>query len=239
MSSYRVFMTSKLARETIILMLGAPGVGKGTYSRMLSKDLNLSELSTGDELRLLVKQNNSADPTIESINSIMKAGKLVDDKYMIDLVKDRIKREKYSRGMILDGFPRNLTQAKEFGNIKWMNLVVKIKLEEEILVRKLLGRRVCVNCGKGYNVCNIQEGEYDMEPLLPEKNADKCDVCDGMLVKRSDDVESVIRERIRLYEEMTQPLEEYYADKMVTFEPKKGIKDYPILLKTVLDNLKL
>lgn len=219
----------KLMRK-FILMMGAPGVGKGTYSRMLSKDLKVPELSSGEELRKLPLNEDTVN-----IKEQMNRGELVDNEFVINLIENRLSRNTYDGGAILDGFPRNLYQAKYFDEKSKLDLVIKINLDEEIIVRKLLGRRVCEDCGKGYNICNIKEGEYDMEPLLPRKVHNKCDDCDGALIERKDDNEETIRQRIVLYNRMTQPLEEFYKSKgrILIFEPKRGLKDYPNLINLV------
>jgi adenylate kinase len=234
------FGNSKLPKlpGLYILMIGAPGVGKGTYSGMLSKDLNLPELSSGDHLRKLVKSEIS-DKSNE-IKKLIDLGKLVDDQFMFNFMLNKLSYEQFSMGVILDGYPRNINQAEQLEKIKHMDLVLKIQLNEEILIRKLLGRRVCKSCDKNYNICSIKEGEYDMEPLLPKINSTKCDECNSELIQREDDTEKVIRDRLSLYKEYTKPLEDYYQKKNLVriFEPKKGIKDYPILLELVKSNLK-
>jgi adenylate kinase len=220
-----------------ILMIGAPGVGKGTYSRMLSKDLSIPELSSGDLLRNLVKSDNSDQS--KEIKKIIDSGKLVDDQYMFNFMLNKLSSQQYSKGVILDGYPRNINQAEQLEKIKHMDLVLKIELDEEILIRKLLGRRVCKSCGKNYNICSIKEGEYDMEPLLPKIDPTKCDDCHSDLFQRDDDTEKIIRDRLSLYKQFTKPLEDYYQKKNLVrvFEPKKGIKDYLKLLELVKSNL--
>ena len=226
----------KLKKDLVILMIGAPGVGKGTYSRMLSKDLNIPELSSGEELRKLLKSDqNNNNQQISRIRNLMDKGQLVDDEFIFNFMKEKLSRQEYSKGVILDGYPRNINQAIQFKNLRKMDLVINIELDENILIKKLLGRRVCINCGKNYNICCIKEGDYDMEPLLPKKSINNCDECNGNLVARDDDSESIIKERISLYKEVTRPLENYYIEEGILkkFIPKKGIKDYPILLELV------
>ena len=157
-------------KNLVILMIGAPGVGKGTYSRMLSKDLNIPELSSGEELRKLLKSNQNNNPQISRIKNLMDKGQLVDDEYIFNFMKEKLCRPEYSKGVILDGYPRNINQAMHFKTLRTMDLVINIELEESILIKKLLGRRVCINCGKNYNICCIKEGDFDMEPLLPKKS---------------------------------------------------------------------
>jgi adenylate kinase len=228
----------KLNKAVYILIIGAPGVGKGTYSRMLSKDLNLPEFSTGDELRKVSKENSN-DEIVNKIKNIMNEGKLVSDEYMLELVKNKLSKDEYKNGVILDGFPRTFNQAKELDNFKQMNLVVKIDLRQDILIKKLLGRRVCNSCGKGYNICEIKDGGYDMDPLLPKKVQGRCDECGDLLIQRTDDNEDTIRSRLAVYEKMSKPVEKFYGDKnlMITLELKRGIKDYPVLFEAVKNKL--
>lgn len=143
--------------------------------------------------------------------------------------------------MIFDGIPRNITQAhflkEKFSFQK--SLCVNIILEESILIEKLLGRRVCINCGRNYNYCEIHRDGYEMEPLMPEKK-DQCDDCGNKLVKREDDKEEIIHQRIDTYNQETHPVMQFFKDnnlKILDFEPKRGIKDYP-LLKKEIDDLK-
>jgi adenylate kinase len=225
--------------ELFILMIGAPGVGKGTYSKLLSKDLNLPVLSSGDELRNFVKV--SKDPYVDDIKKIMEEGKLVNDDFMLNFMLERI--NKLKDGVILDGFPRRITQAEMFDKYKTINLVVKLNLNEELLIKKLVGRRVCVNCGRNYNICTIKENGYDMEALIPKKDPTgrKCDDCNSELIQRNDDTESIFRERLNIYKELTIPLENFYIKKgiLTEIELKRGIKDYPILRDLVIQQLKL
>jgi len=157
-----------LKSKTILYMLGAPGSGKGTYSKMLGKDLNLNVLSSGDELRKLVETNINS-PQIIEMKKIIEAGHLINDEYMLEFMKEKLNSECYKNGVILDGYPRRLSQAKQFKNYKSIDIVIKIDLDEEILIKKMLGRRICNNCGKNYNICSIDEKGYLMKPLLPQK----------------------------------------------------------------------
>jgi adenylate kinase len=220
---------STLERE-VILIMGAPGVGKGTFSKMLSKDFNIPEFSTGEELRRIASLNNHTDPNVEKIKEIIKSGKLVDDQSMISLVKTRMDQDDARHGIILDGFPRNLNQAVLFDRA---TMVIDIFLSDDILIPKILGRRICKTCGNNYNIFEIYERGYHMDPLLPKKNRDKCDDCNIDLVCREDDKEEIIRNRLNIYKEHTFPLIDYYQKKnmLIQFEPKKGKKDYPELKK--------
>lgn len=227
-------------KEIIILLIGAPGVGKGTYSKFMSKDLNLPVISSGDELRKYIKVSN--DPFVEKIKKIMEEGQLVNDDYMLEFMLERLNKSEFKKGVILDGYPRRISQAKMLENYKKVDVVIKLALNEEILIKKLLGRRICVNCGKNYNVCTINENGYDMEPLLPKNDptGKKCDECHNDLIQRQDDTEKIIRDRLNVYKDLTIPLENFYQEKniMTEVELKRGIKDYPILRDIVFNKLK-
>jgi adenylate kinase len=236
------FFTTTLNKQYMILMLGAPGVGKGTYSKILSKDINIPELSPGEYLRKAIQQkDNQTNLHYQKISEKVNKGELVDDNLMFEIVKDLLNSKEYKNGAILDGFPRNANQCVLMESYKKFDLVLNVQLNEEILIKKLLGRRVCKGCGKGYNICEIKENGYDMEPLLPKKNKDRCDDCNEELYVREDDKEDVIKKRLNIYQQKTKVLEEYYDKQgiMVTLELKRGIKDYPILRQVVSDKLKI
>ena len=222
-------------------MLGAPGVGKGTYSKILSKDIKIPELSTGEFLRKAIHNNDNNNPHYKEIAEKINKGELIDDDFMFNIVKQLLQTDEYKNGAILDGFPRNVNQCVLMESFKKFDLVLNIQLNEDVLVKKLLGRRVCKGCGKGYNVCEIKENGYDMEPLLPKKNKDKCDECNSDLYVRDDDKEDIIRKRLDIYNKKTQVLEEYFDRQgvLVSMELKKGVKDYPLLREVVRDRLKI
>ena len=220
--------------KEIILMMGAPGVGKGTFSKMLSKDLKIPEFSTGDELRKIIKSNNddNTDQEVLKIKKIVQEGKLVDDETMLSIVEKRLNKNDTDNGIILDGYPRNLHQAKQFQKV---SLVLDIFLADDILIPKILGRRICPCCGNNYNIFSMKENGYDMDPLFPKNDKSKCDDCNVDLIQRADDKESIIKDRLDVYKQHTFPILEFYERQniLIRFEPKKGKKDYPILKKIV------
>jgi adenylate kinase len=209
-----------------ILMLGAPGVGKGTYGRFMKSDFNLPVLSSGDELRKVL--NSQKEDENQELKNILKEGKLAGDDFMLDFIKSFLKKPEFSNGIILDGYPRNEEQAKQLKNLLEINLVVKIDLNEDVLIQKLLGRRVCKNCARNYNIFSIYNEKYELDPLFPKKNPLKCDDCDSELYQREDDNINTIRDRLEVYKKMTLPLEDYYKKqgKLHSFEMRRGIKDY-------------
>jgi adenylate kinase len=222
----------------IIMILGAPGSGKGTYSKLLSRDLKINVLSSGDELRKIISGDNLL-PEIKKMKETMEKGHLINDDYVFCIIKEKLNSDEYKSGVILDGYPRRISQAIQWENYKTIDLVIKINLDEEILIKKMLGRRVCEKCGKSYNICEINEKGYYMKPLLPKKSINHCDDCSSVLVTRTDDTESVIRERLNVYKELTLPIEKFYEDKNIVlkFELKKGVDDYHILHNSVASKL--
>ncbi len=222
-----------------ILLLGAPGVGKGTYGRFITKDFNLPVLSSGDELRKVLSgadgENNS------ELRKTLKEGKLAGDEFMFNFMKERLAKPEYKNGVILDGYPRNPKQALDLEKLVKVNLVIKIDLNEEILTQKLLGRRVCKGCGRNYNIYSIYTEKYDLDPLLPKKDQNKCDDCDSDLYQREDDNINTIKDRLHLYNNVSKPLEKHYEDQNIlfTFEMRRGIKDYYMIKDFINDWRKL
>lgn len=215
-----------------IILFGAPGVGKGTYGTLLEKDLHFKKVSTGDQIRTLLK-SPVLSPQMEEIKRICQTGGLVNDAMILDIIVDSLKAHSTAPGFMFDGFPRNLAQLDLFVERfdTTYSYVINCLLNEEILIEKLAGRRVCENCGQNYNICQIERDGYSMKPLLPKHGKD-CDCCGGKLVQRNDDLESTIRHRLNIYKTETEPILERFSKlglKIMNFEPKKGVDDYPQL----------
>lgn len=186
----------------VILLLGAPGSGKGTQAKYLIDTLKIPQLSTGDMLRAAVK---AGTPLGKEAASFMQKGALVPDSLVLGLIEERIRLDDCRTGFILDGFPRNISQADALDGVlkkvgKKVDRVIAIDVSEGELVVRLTGRRTCKACGAGYHV-----------KFQPPRVVGKCDKCGGELIQRSDDVESVIRERLKVYSEQTAPLLDYYS----------------------------
>jgi len=145
--------------QKFVFFFGAPGVGKGTYSKLLKTDLKLNHISTGDEIRKIVKGHTSStfDPALkEEIKDLINAGKFVSDEIVIDIIKEKLKEPESARGVILDGFPRTKSQLDIYDKKGLpIDLVVNLELHRSIIFEKLKGRRICHNCGTSYNVSNI------------------------------------------------------------------------------------
>ncbi len=186
-----------------IVLFGAPGSGKGTQGEILSRETGFPRISTGDLLRRAVKDRT---PLGLKAESAMKAGDLVSDDVVIGLVRERLAQADCGRGYILDGFPRTTAQAEAVRAIDpgRAELVIGIEIDPETLVERLSEREVCDSCQAVYN-------RKAKPPLRPGV----CDACGRLLVQRSDDSPEVVRERLRVYRNQTEPLEAYYKKRGV------------------------
>lgn len=182
-----------------IILLGPPGAGKGTQSRTITKKLGIPHISTGDILRQASSQKT---PLGLKAKNYMDRGHLVPDDLMINLIKERIKKEDCKKGFLLDGFPRTIPQAKALEKISHIDKVIKLKIESEVAVERLSGRRTCKDCGAMYHVIYISP-----------KREGICDKCGGELIIREDDRKEAILERLEVYREETRPLIKYYEKK--------------------------
>lgn len=191
-----------------IIFIGAPGSGKGTQSREFIEKHNFVQLSTGDLLRSAIKQGTKLG--LEA-KELMDAGRLVPDEVIVGIVKDFLLSNK-GKSVIFDGFPRTVDQAKSLDlmldqqNSK-LDKVIYFKINPQILVDRLTGRRICTNCGEIYHV-----------QTKPSKEAGTCDLCGGSIVHRDDDKEQVIVERLKQFEKNTGPTIEYYRSSGVLVE---------------------
>jgi adenylate kinase len=189
--------------ELNLILFGPPGAGKGTQAGRLQEDFQLPFISTGDMLRTNVKEQTDLG---KQAKEYMDAGELVPDQLIVAMITDRLQDEDARDGFILDGFPRNIEQAKaldkqlsELGRRVTAALLIDVPDEE--VVRRLAGRRVCVKAGHNYHV------EFD-----PPKHEDVCDQDGSRLIQRDDDKPDVIKNRLRVYHENTEPLVEYYDE---------------------------
>ncbi|XP_050386115.1 probable adenylate kinase 6, chloroplastic [Argentina anserina] len=217
------------------VFLGCPGVGKGTYASRLSTLLGVPHIATGDLVR---DELSSKGPLAHQLEEVVNQGRLVSDEIIIDLLSKRLEASsaKGLTGFILDGFPRTIRQAENLEGVTEIDLVVNLKLREEALLAKCLGRRVCSECGGNYNVASIdikaEEGNpaMYMAALLPPPH------CASKLISRSDDTEEVVKTRLRIYNEMSQPVEEFYRSrgKLLEFDLPGGIPEsWPKLLQAL------
>ena len=188
----------------IIIMLGAPGTGKGTIAGILTKELGIPQVSTGDIFRKHIKEQTELGILAEKYIS---QGKLVPDDVTIGLVENRLKESDVQNGIILDGFPRTVKQAEELDKIlekegKQVDLVINLSTPEDEIVERIVNRRICPNCKAVYNLI-----------LNPPKQEGICDKCGEKLVQRKDDNPETVKLRFNSYIEQTSPLVDYYDKK--------------------------
>ena len=186
------------------MLLGAPGVGKGTQAKLLVERLAVPQISTGDMLRSAVARETALG--LEA-KSFMDSGQLVPDSLVIGIVEERLDERDCREGFILDGFPRTVSQAEALSGFAQLDRVVSIEVGLELLVERLCGRRTCKACGAIYHVVHS-----------PPAAESVCDACGGTLYQRSDDQESSIRERLIEYEAKTSPLTRWYRERGVLVE---------------------
>lgn len=219
------------SRGKFVFMFGPPGAGKGTYGDLLIKDIGYNKISTGDELRNIIKgksESNFSPELVSTIKTTVASGGLVSDEIVLQILEEKLSEPASAKGVIIDGYPRTKKQLDMYSAKYPTDIVVNISLNLKVLVEKIIGRRVCNGCGKNYNVCCIKSDGYDMDPLLPEKEG-VCDKCQGQLGIRPDDNAETVQKRLDEYNQNTQPLLNVYKEKglLYDFEPKRGVKDYP------------
>lgn len=208
-----------------LILLGAPGAGKGTQAKWISKEYGLPHISTGDILRQNVKEGTELG---KEAKKYMDAGKLVPDELIIGMVKDRLAQDDCKNGFILDGFPRTIKQAEELEKITDIDAVLNIYVPFEKLIERITGRRSCPKCGAVYHI------KYN-----PPKKEGICDACGTPLIQRDDDKEETVKKRLETYEEQTAPLIDYYEKKgkLITVEGQEEIEDTKRLVNEALKSI--
>jgi adenylate kinase len=192
-----------------IIMLGAPGAGKGTQADKICAKYNIPHISTGDIFRANIKNNTELG---QKAKSYMDKGELVPDELVVDLVVDRIKADDCTNGYVLDGFPRTIPQAEALDaalaaiNDK-VDYAINVEVPDENIINRMSGRRACVACGATYHIVHI-----------PTKVEGVCDKCGAELILRDDDKPETVKNRLNVYHEQTQPLIDYYTAKNVLHE---------------------
>lgn len=192
-----------------MILLGLPGVGKGTQAKKLEANLEIPHIATGDIFRKAIKNETALG---KKAKSFIDAGELVPDEVTIGIVEERLKEKDCQNGFILDGFPRTIAQAEALDNIlaaqnRELDLTIYLQADIDILVERLAGRRVCVDCGATYHV------KYD-----PPEVEGVCDKCGGEVIQRSDDQEETVKKRIEVNKEKTSKLAAYYQEKGILKE---------------------
>lgn len=186
----------------MLILLGPPGSGKGTQAQSLAKEYQLPHISTGDIFREHIANGTAIG---KQVQEIVRSGQLVSDEMVLDMVKERFSRPDCDSGFVLDGFPRTAVQAEKFAEIIDKNglvLVLCLDVPDEVIINRAKGRLVCKSCGTIYH-----------QDASPPSHAGKCDKCGGEVYQRPDDLPEVVKERLKVYHLMTQPLIQFYDEK--------------------------
>ena len=215
-------------KEMKLIILGAPGSGKGTSATVLREKYSLAHISTGDIFRANIKNGT---PLGVEAKSYIDKGALVPDSLTVSMVEDRLSQDDCKKGYILDGFPRTIAQAEALDKMLAKNgdkidAVLSIVVDDEIIKNRVSGRRVCEKCGASFNV-----------KFKPTKTEGVCDLCGGKVVQRADDNEETVSARLKTYYENTKPLIGYYEAKGLIVEGDNG-KDPEICIRMIEDGLK-
>lgn len=187
-----------------IIMLGAPGAGKGTQAKKLAAKYGIPHISTGDIFRANIKNGTELGTKAKVY---MDQGLLVPDELVVDLIMDRFQEPDCEKGYVLDGFPRTIPQAKALDDALTKNndaveYAIDVDVADEVIINRMSGRRACVACGATYHIVNI-----------PTKKEGICDICGAELILRDDDKPETVEKRLKVYHEQTQPLIDYYNKK--------------------------
>lgn len=189
-----------------IIMLGAPGAGKGTQAIKIAEKYSIPHISTGDIFRANIKNGTVLG---KKAKTYMDKGLLVPDELVVDLVVDRLNQDDCVNGCVLDGFPRTIPQAEALDKAltdkgEALDYVINIAVPDENIVKRMSGRRACTECGATYHIVHA-----------PSKDEGVCDNCRGKLILRDDDKEETVQKRLNVYHEQTQPLIDYYTNKNI------------------------
>lgn len=208
-----------------LILLGAPGAGKGTQAEVISEKCVIPAVSTGNVMREAVK--NGTEVGLKA-KTYMDKGQLVPDNVVISIIKERLAQDDCKNGFILDGFPRTVPQAEALDKMGVrIDKVIEIHVSDERIARRMSGRRVCEKCGASYHT------EYK-----PSKDGETCDLCGGKLVQRADDKPETVLDRLRVYHEQTEPLKGYYAaqNKLRVVEGQVKVADTTALTLQALED---
>ena len=207
-----------------LILLGAPGAGKGTQAEIISEKYNIPTISTGNIIRAALK--NGTEMGLKA-KSYIEAGNLVPDDVVIGIIKERLAESDCQNGYILDGFPRTIPQAEALDKMGFdIDAALSIEVADEEIVKRMSGRRVCEKCGASYHT------EYK-KPAVDGK----CNFCDGALVIRKDDEPETVKNRLEVYHNQTEPLKEYYKSygKLICVEGQEEVKDTTRLVLEALE----
>ena len=223
-------VVKKSKREDIsmkIIMLGAPGAGKGTQAKIISDKYHIPHVSTGDIFRANIKEGTDLG---KEAKSYMDQGLLVPDELTVKILLDRVEKEDCVNGFVLDGFPRTIPQAEVLEEAlakknEKLDYAINVDVPDEKIIKRMSGRRACINCGATFHVENI-----------PPKKEGICDRCGKDLVLRDDDKEETVRKRLDVYHEQTKPLIDFYRDKGIlnTIDGTAEMKDVFAAIEKIL-----
>jgi adenylate kinase len=207
-----------------LMFVGPPGAGKGTQAVRIAAKYGIPHISTGDMLREEMKNGTLLG---RQAKSFIEAGELVPDDVIIGMVIDRVNRPDAEKGFLLDGFPRTREQAEALESFAQLDAVINVNVPDDKLIHRICGRRVCRDCGATYH-----------ESML--ENLRQCPKCGGVLYVRDDDKEDIVRQRITVYKQKTQPLIEYYTEKSLLHDVvgSGGIDDITEAIITVLEQIR-
>lgn len=210
-----------------IMLFGAPGAGKGTQAKYIIEKYGIPQISTGDILRAAVKEGT---PMGLEAKACMEAGKLVSDEIIIGIIKDRLAKDDCKKGFILDGFPRTIAQAEALEVLmKEMNIkldkVISLNVPDELIVGRVVGRRVCKDCGGSFHV-----------KFNPSKVEGVCDFCGGELIQRKDDSAETVEKRLKEYHSQTAPLFDFYMKRGILVDID-GTKEIDEITKEIFNIL--
>jgi len=209
------------------VIFGAPGSGKGTYASRLQLKLGVDVIAMGDILREIMKENT---PLGRKVKGFVEKGTLVPDYVVVEVLKERLAKISSGKGFILDGYPRNLEQAKAFEEIAKIDVIILLIVPDWIIIERLSTRRICKTCGEVYNIRYLKP-KADMI----------CDKCGGPLYQRPDDMPEVIKKRIEVYEQQTHPILQYYREKgvpRIEFKCERLEMPPEVAVKEILEGLK-
>ena len=210
-----------------IIMLGAPGAGKGTQAKKIASKYNIPHISTGDIFRANIKNNTELG---KKAKVYMDKGEYVPDELVVELIMDRFKEADCKNGYVLDGFPRTIPQAEALdkallANDERIDFAIDVLVPDEHIIKRMAGRRACVGCGATYHI------QYN-----PTKTEGVCDVCGESLILREDDKPEIVQNRLNVYHEKTQPLIDYYTSKEILVEVD-GTKDMEEVFSDIVNVL--
>lgn len=207
-----------------LILLGAPGAGKGTQAEIISEKYNIPTISTGNIIRAALK--NGTEMGLKA-KSYIDAGNLVPDEVVIGIIKERLAEDDCKNGFILDGFPRTIPQAEALDKMGFeIDRALSIEVDDAEIIKRMSGRRVCGKCGASYHT----------EFKKPEKEG-ICNVCGAELVIRKDDEPETVMNRLKVYHEQTEPLKDYYKScgKLITVEGQDKVEDTTALVLKALE----